>query len=212
MAVNEQFPSLMRTLYPGSMATDPKPYAYLDKMWKAFGDLPYNKTPSANGENKSSLPVSSSGVRSSTPSGPRPAGHGRGQGRVPSHMSVNDPTDPWTDNTQKCWPLEEHHFADVFAVCASFKTDDLPLWSTLLSPSARADALRENRGHCLNFHEDTHSFRNCRHPFINASGCLNAELGQLGDEYACRQWQARCLLYTSPSPRDKRQSRMPSSA
>ena len=27
MAVNEQFPMLMRTLYPGSMATDPKPYA-----------------------------------------------------------------------------------------------------------------------------------------------------------------------------------------
>ena len=32
MAVNEQFPTLMPTLYPGSMATDPKPYASLDKM------------------------------------------------------------------------------------------------------------------------------------------------------------------------------------
>ena len=33
----------------------------------------------------------------------------------------------------------------------------------------------------------------------------------------CRRWKAElrndgCLLYTSPSPRDKRQSRMPSSA
>ena len=28
----------------------------------------------------------------------------------------------------------------------------------------------------------------------------------------CRAAQGRCLLYTSPSPRDKRQSRMPSSA
>ena len=27
-----------------------------------------------------------------------------------------------------------------------------------------------------------------------------------------REWHKRCLLYTSPSPRDKRQSRMPSSA
>ena len=27
-----------------------------------------------------------------------------------------------------------------------------------------------------------------------------------------RAWHAGCLLYTSPSPRDKRQSRMPSSA
>ena len=44
MAVNEQFPTLMPTLYPGSMVTDPKPYASLDKMWKAFGDLSNNKT------------------------------------------------------------------------------------------------------------------------------------------------------------------------
>ena len=39
MAVNEQFSSLMPTLCPGSMATAPKPYASLDEMWKAFGDL-----------------------------------------------------------------------------------------------------------------------------------------------------------------------------
>ena len=51
MAVNEQFPSLMPTLYPGTMATGPKPYASLDKMWKAFGDLSYNKTPAVNGDN-----------------------------------------------------------------------------------------------------------------------------------------------------------------
>ena len=86
MAVNEQFPSLMPTLYPGSMATDPKPYASLDKMWKACGDLTSNKTPAVNGDNCFSLPVSSSGVRSSAQPGPRPAGHGRGQGRVPSLM------------------------------------------------------------------------------------------------------------------------------
>ena len=92
-------------------------------------------------------------------------------------------------------PLEEHHYAEVFAVCASFETDDPPLWSALLSPSARAAALRENRGHYLNYHEDTHSFRNCRHPFINASGCLNADLGQLGDDDAYRRWQARMTSY-----------------
>ena len=39
MAVNEQFPSMMPTLYPGSLETDLKPYASSDKVWKAFGDL-----------------------------------------------------------------------------------------------------------------------------------------------------------------------------
>ena len=50
MTVNEQFPTLMPTLYPASMATDPKPYASLDKMWKAFSDSAHNKTPAVNGE------------------------------------------------------------------------------------------------------------------------------------------------------------------
>ena len=50
MAVNEQFPSSMPALYPGSMATGPKPYTSLDEMWKAFGDLSKNKTPAINGE------------------------------------------------------------------------------------------------------------------------------------------------------------------
>ena len=50
MAVNKQFPTLMPTLYPGSKATDPRPYASLDAMWKAFSDLAHNKTPAVNGE------------------------------------------------------------------------------------------------------------------------------------------------------------------
>ena len=42
MAVNEQFPTLMPTLYPGSKATDSRPYASLDAMWKAFSYLAHN--------------------------------------------------------------------------------------------------------------------------------------------------------------------------
>ena len=125
MAVKEQFPTLMPTLYPGSKATDPRPYASLDAMWKAFSDLAHNKTPAVNGEKHFSLPVSSTGTRSSAPSGPRPAVHGRGQGRVPSQshswqaglshnpivMSITDSTGSWLDKMFKCWPLEEQHYA-----------------------------------------------------------------------------------------------------
>ena len=209
MAVNEQFPSLIPTLCHGSMATDPKPYASLDKMPKAFGDLANNKTPAVNGDKMFSLPVSSSGAQSSAPSGPQPAGHGRSQGRVPSRtpswqtgssktpivMSVKYPTGLWTDHTSYCWPLEEHYCAEFFAVSALFKTDDPPLWSGLLLPSAPAAALRVNRWHCLNCDEDTHSYRNCRHPFSNASGCLNPELGQLGDDNSYRRWRSRMTSY-----------------
>ena len=36
MAVNEQFPTLMPTLYPGSKATDPRPFVFPD--WDAVAD------------------------------------------------------------------------------------------------------------------------------------------------------------------------------
>ena len=130
MAVNEQFPTFMPTLYTGLRATDPRPYVSLDAMWGAFSDLAHNKTPAVNGEKDFSLPGSSTGARSFAPSGPRSAGHGRGQGRVPSQspsrqmgwsrnpiiMSINDPTDPWRNKICNCWPLEEHHYAEIFAV------------------------------------------------------------------------------------------------
>ena len=91
MAVNEQFPTLTPTLYPGSKATDPRPYVLLDAtMWRAFSDLAYNKIPAVNGKKHFSLPVYSTGARSSAPSGPQPAGHGRDQGpsAVPVALSV----------------------------------------------------------------------------------------------------------------------------
>ena len=74
--------------------------------------------------------------RSSAQSGPRPAGNGRGQGRTPSqspacqmgsrnnpivinvNKSIPDYADPWLDTSSNCWPLDEHHYAELFAVCS----------------------------------------------------------------------------------------------
>ena len=50
MAVNEQYSSLMPTLYPGVMATEPRPFGSLDAMWLAFQTLANNETPTINGE------------------------------------------------------------------------------------------------------------------------------------------------------------------
>ena len=209
MAVKEQFWTLMPRLYRGSKATDPRRYASLDNMWIAFSDLTHHKTPAINGKNRFSLPVSSTGARSSAPAGLWPAFHGRGQDRAPSQspssptgpshnpivMSITDPTDPWLDKMFNCWSLEDQHYSERFRFSASLKADDPPVWSDLLTPSAHDVALRETRGHCLNRHEGTHSLRNCRHPFIKVSCCLNPEPGQLGDDVVFRRWQARMVSY-----------------
>ena len=67
MAMNEQFPTLMPTLYPSSKETDPGPYVSFDATWRAFSDLAHNKTPAVNVEIQFSLPVSSTGTRSFAP-------------------------------------------------------------------------------------------------------------------------------------------------
>ena len=78
----------------------------------------------------------------------------------------------------------------------SIQTNDPPLWSGLLSLSARATALSENRGHCLNCHEDTHALRQCEHPFQNHSDILDPDLGTLGDDgEAFRRWQERMIRH-----------------
>ena len=49
-------------------------------------------------------------------------------------MPIDDSSDPCLDHTSNCWPLEEHHYAEVFAVSASCKTDYPPLWSGFFHP------------------------------------------------------------------------------
>ena len=83
MAFNEQFPTLMPTLYPGSKAPDPRPYASLDAMSRALSHLALNKTPAVN-DKTHFLYLFLRRERRHPPSGPRPGVDGRGQGRVPS--------------------------------------------------------------------------------------------------------------------------------
>ena len=65
----------------------------------------------------------------------------------------------------------------------------------------------------MSFEEDVDVYGECRN-FIKF--CKEQEI-QVTSEAVATIWAAfqtnvACLLYTSPSPRDKRQSRMPSSA
>ena len=38
VGANEQFPPPMPAVYPGSKTTDPRPYALLDAIWRAFSN------------------------------------------------------------------------------------------------------------------------------------------------------------------------------
>ena len=88
-------------------------------------------------------------------------------------MSVNralscrsrDSSDPWVSSTSYSrWsPAQCDEFC---AVSGSFSPDDPPLWIDLLSPTARAAALRENQGPCLDCHETSHYFEQCKHSLL----------------------------------------------
>ena len=71
------------------------------------------------------------------------------------------------------------------------------------------------------FKDDATAFNNQKKTTIEGKGVLNnrisehilSNLSQIGiKNHLVKRLNMRCLLYTSPSPRDKRQSRMPSSA
>ena len=87
----------------------------------------------------------------------------------------------------------------VLALAAVFVLAQTPASASgpVAAPAAQAG---EGEG-CLTCHEGIESIRE------EGSG-MQAEIDAKGECTACHG----CLLYTSPSPRDKRQSRMPSSA
>ena len=111
---------------------------------------------------------------------------------VTSLQTASDP-DPFTMNYCH-WPLD--HFDEVCMVSITFTTSDPPLWSPLLTASARAKALRSYNGLCLNCGSRDHGVKTCQNPFINSTGVLNPGLGERNDGgHAFQQWQQRMLSY-----------------
>ena len=97
--------------------------------------------------------------------------------------SIPDCLDPWLDTSSNCWPLDETPLRRISrCLHVPIQTDDPPLWDGQLSSSARVAALSETQEHCLNCHKDTHSLKQCRHPFQNLVGIFNPDLGTLGDD------------------------------
>ena len=88
---------------------------------------------------------------------------------VTSLQTASDP-DPFTINYYQ-WPIE--HFDEAYMVSTTFSTSDPPLWSPLLTASARAKTLCSYSGQCLYCGGRDSSVRTCQNPFINSTGVLN---------------------------------------
>ena len=210
--INEQYPSLAPLCFPGRLATDPKPFASLDCMWRAFDNMTGNKTPATNGSRFSvasafdrlSLSASSGHGRSSDRFGynrsPAPSS-GRPYVMTVQPQRVADVFDQFYPE----WPLgSDDHWETVFTVSDGFANQHLPpLWTPLTSKHDRHAAFIENSGRCLNCGVNGHSLRHCDRPFTNTSGILNPELGRLNDNDAAFQtWLQRMRSYKQNQSRN----------
>ena len=76
-----------------------------------------------------------------------------------AHADHNDP-DPFArSHSYQHWPPDPSQWdTAVVQVSGSFNTDNPPLWTPLVTPEARAQAFRNNKGRCLNCHGTDHSF------------------------------------------------------
>ena len=98
------------------------------------------------------------------------------------------------DHNDPGWPMRS--FTEVSAVVHTFSTTDPTLFTPLLTNEARAQALRDHGGQCLNCGRRDHSMKTCRQTFTNSSGILNPALGMLNDnDQAFRRWQTRMRSY-----------------
>ncbi|CAN0567650.1 unnamed protein product, partial [Laminaria digitata] len=87
-------------------------------------------------------------------------------------------------------------FSEVSAVVHTIATTDPTLFTPLLTNEARAQALRDHGGRCINCGATNHSMKTCRQAFTNTSGILNPALGMLNDnDQAFDRWQQRMRSY-----------------
>ena len=178
-------------------------------MWSAFHVLATKKTPAISGQKCFSLPLlaglsmrSHAGDRSQSRSA-APLSHAGhvGSSRNPVVMSVANADrydfGPFSrSHSYQHWLTDTSHWDTLFQISGAFNADDLPLWTELVTPEARADSFPDNRGCCLHWHGADHSFKRCPQPFIKGSRSLNPQRGQLGDYgEACRRWQQRMRSY-----------------
>ena len=149
-----------------------EPFSSVSAMWLTHDVYATNNTPAINGEKYFSYtsPGGHTAFSSSPPSWA--CAHTTQPFCHECHFSLqtaSDP-DPFTINYYQ-WPIE--HFDEAYMVSTTFSTSDPPLWSPLLTASARAKTLCSYSGQCLYCGGRDSSVRTCQNPFINSTVVLN---------------------------------------
>lgn len=203
----KQFPVLSGQLYKEAQLTMEAPFgrhdSCLDDMWEALDKLTVAHTPAVNGAEFFS--VSSTNIRSSSAvsravasSAMRPASTSVwSKGASSTVMTVDpqpvDDRDPFMLHYSD-WPLQGHYEA-VYQVALEYakQKQDPQLFTPLLTPEARRDALRTFQGKCLNCLGEDHSFKLCSRGFVNATGLLNPDIKHHleSDPDLWTRWQKR---------------------
>ena len=195
--------------YPGELATASKSFGSIDKRWLAFGGLSTNKTSAINGDKHfifySSRVFHYTRMQADAHKVDRSRRKGSsGSSRNPTVINVAPSarfSDPFLSSAAEL-PADPPDSDEVFEVCESLATPDIPLWTPTTNPDKDAQVFRHYKGRCLNCHGMNQLLQNCAQPFINAinSGCIIPQLGQLGDNgKTYRRCQRSMQTYHRPT-------------
>ena len=146
------------------------------------------------------LPVSSTGARSSAPSGPRPTGYRRGQGYVPSQSpsrqtgsshnpivtSIYNPTDPWFQHMHPSTGQKINTTMQRFSLSVRRLRPTTFPFEADFPHSPPAPLLSEVTEGTAPTVTTTHAISNCvgTHSLMQT----DFELGHIGHDDAYRRW------------------------
>ena len=213
----QQFPMVMPTLFPGSLATRERPYDSLATLWTVFAYLKHSTSPAIDGNAFAPVLQGSSSHahpmmtfsgsptisphRNTSRTGRQDAAHG-----VFNVSQTHSRRDPFSID-YGFWPFDDRDYDIVCMVTNIIVNTNLSLWTPLLSEDARRQACVQYRGRCCNCGSTEHSLHRCPAPFKKSLLLLNPEFGTHDpDGSMFETWKVRMRRWRQrvPLPRPPR--------
>ena len=199
----QQYLMLMRTLFPGDLATREIPYDSLASMWTAFANLKHNTSPAIDGDAFASAPQASSlhalpTIATPVTSVAAPQRHNSRAARPPHDIShilhAHSRRDPISVD-YGLWPFDGRDYEIVCTVTNHLVNTNLSLWTPLLTEDTRRQACVQYSGRCCNSRSTDHSLRWCPATFTNVFSLLNPEFATHdADGSIFETWGEKCAV------------------